>query len=96
MPSRAIETSRSAHTRSSVRRPPGHGRLDDPRFVDNPVVVGPIRVRFYAGVPLALADGSRVGTLCVADHRPRRLDDEQLEALSRLADLVVAELQAPT
>ena len=37
--------------------------LEDPRFADNPVVAGPIRVRFYAGVPLALADGSRVGTL---------------------------------
>ncbi len=70
--------------------------LEDPRFADNPVVAGPIRVRFYAGVPLALADGSRVGTLCVADHRPRLLDTQQLEALCRLADLVVAELQAPT
>jgi len=68
--------------------------LEDPRFADNPVVAGPIRVRFYAGVPLALADGTRVGTLCVADHRPRLLDDRQLEALRRLADLVAAELQS--
>ena len=68
--------------------------LEDPRFADNPAVTGPLRVRFYAGVPLALGDGSRVGTLCVADHRPRLLDDRQLEALRRLADLVVAELQA--
>ena len=67
--------------------------LEDPRFADNPAVAGPLRVRFYAGVPLALADGSRVGTLCVADHRPRLLDDRQLEALCHLADLVVAELQ---
>ena len=68
--------------------------LEDPRFADNPAVSGPIRVRFYAGVPLALADGSRVGTLCVADHRPRMLDDRQVEELCRLAALVVAELQA--
>jgi GAF domain-containing protein len=68
--------------------------LEDPRFADNPAVSGPIRVRFYAGVPLALADGSRVGTLCVADHRPRLLDDRQVEELCRLAALVVAELQA--
>jgi len=68
--------------------------LEDPRFAENPAVAGPIRVRFYAGVPLALVDGSRVGTLCVADHRPRLLDDRQVEALCRLADLVVAELQA--
>ena len=68
--------------------------LEDPRFADNPAVAPPLRVRFYAGVPLALADGSRVGTLCVADHRPRLLDDHQLEGLRRLAELVVAELQA--
>jgi hypothetical protein len=67
--------------------------LQDPRFADNPAVAGPNRVRFYAGVPLALGDGSRVGTLCVADHRPRLLDEHQLEALRNLADLVVAELQ---
>jgi GAF domain-containing protein len=69
--------------------------LEDDRFADNPVVAGAARVRFYAGVPLALADGSRVGTLCVADHRPRLLDDQQLAELRRLAALVVAELQPP-
>ena len=69
--------------------------LEDDRFADNPVVAGPARVRFYAGVPLALADGSCVGTLCVADHRPRLLDDQQLSELQRLAALVVAELQPP-
>ena len=69
--------------------------LEDDRFADNPAVAGPARVRFYAGVPLALDDGSCVGTLCVADHRPRLLDDEQLAELRRLAALVVAELQAP-
>jgi GAF domain-containing protein len=68
--------------------------LEDPRFAENPVIMGPERVRFYAGAPLVLADGSKVGTLCVADHRPRVLDDEQLDELRRLAALVQAELQA--
>jgi hypothetical protein len=45
-------------------------------------------------MPLTMADGSRVGTLCVADHRPRHLDDDQLDALRRTAALVVQELQA--
>ncbi len=91
---RPIETSRSAHAilGPDVFQVPD--ALEDPRFADNPAVSGPIRVRFYAGVPLALADGSRVGTLCVADHRPRMLDDRQVEELCRLAALVVAELQA--
>ena len=53
--------------------------LHDPRFADNPAAVGALRVRFYAGAPLALENGSRVGTLCIADHRPRLLDDAQLD-----------------
>jgi phosphoribosyl 1,2-cyclic phosphodiesterase/DNA-binding response OmpR family regulator len=68
--------------------------LADPRFAGNPLVVGGPRLRFYAGMPLTLADGSRVGTLCVADDRPRRLDDAQLDELRRVAGLVVAELEA--
>lgn len=67
--------------------------LDDPRFADNPLVSGGPRMRFYAGMPLVLDDGSRVGTLCVADHRPRHLDEEQLDALRHTAALVVRELQ---
>ncbi|HVT75554.1 MAG TPA: MBL fold metallo-hydrolase [Acidimicrobiales bacterium] len=67
--------------------------LEDPRFADNPAVTGPSHVRFYAGAPLALRDGSRVGTLCVADHRPRLLDDAQIAELKRLAAMVVAELE---
>jgi GAF domain-containing protein len=68
--------------------------LDDDRCADSPAVTGPIRLRFYAGMPVALADGSRVGTLCVADHRPRLLDDRQLAELRRLAEGVAVELQA--
>jgi GAF domain-containing protein len=68
--------------------------LEDERFADNPAVTGPARIRFYAGVPLILDDGSHVGTLCVGDHRPRLLDEHQLDELRRLAALVVAELQA--
>ena len=67
--------------------------LEDDRFADNPAVTGPARIRFYAGVPLVLADGSRVGTLCVGDHRPRLLDEDQLDELRRLAALVVTELE---
>jgi phosphoribosyl 1,2-cyclic phosphodiesterase len=67
--------------------------LEDPRFADNPAVAGESRARFYAGAPLVLADGSRVGTLCVVDHRPRLLDDGQLATLRELADEVAAELQ---
>jgi phosphoribosyl 1,2-cyclic phosphodiesterase/CheY-like chemotaxis protein len=68
--------------------------LADPRFAENPLVSGGPRLRFYAGMPLTLADGSRVGTLCVADYRPRRLDEAELDELRRVAALVVDELNA--
>ncbi len=68
--------------------------LADPRFADNPLVAGEPRFRFYAGMPLTLDDGSRVGTLCVADYRPRHLDDDQLAALRRVAASVTTELQS--
>lgn len=68
---------------------------DDPRFADNPAVAGPPHLRFYAGMPLTVADGSRVGTLCVADRRPRTLAPHQRDQLRRAAARVVAELQRP-
>ncbi len=68
--------------------------LDDGRFADNPIVAGPAHVRFYAGAPLRLSDGTTVGTLCVADRRPRILSGDQLAELQRLAALVVDELEA--
>ncbi|NIV76045.1 MAG: GAF domain-containing protein, partial [Gammaproteobacteria bacterium] len=49
--------------------------LQDARFADNPLVTRDPRIRFYAGIPLTLADGSRAGTLCLLDHRPRCLDE---------------------
>ncbi|MEM8498257.1 MAG: GAF domain-containing protein [Pseudomonadota bacterium] len=62
---------------------------NDPDFRDNPLVTGSPDVRFYAGAPLRLPSGHQVGTLCVIDQKPRRMDKEQLNALGRLADVVV-------
>lgn len=65
----------------------------DPRFADNPLVTGGPGIRFYAGQPLTLSDGQRVGTLCLIDRRPRRLDTDDLKMLSDLGRLVVRELE---
>jgi len=65
----------------------------DPRFADNPLVQGEPRIRYYAGVPLQLSDGSRPGTLCVIDRVPRRLDAGQRAVLAELAAATAALLE---
>ncbi len=65
----------------------------DPRFYDHPSVLGSPHVRFYAGAPLVLSSGHRIGTLCVIDTAPRVLDDRQRRALGDLATVVVAALE---
>lgn len=66
--------------------------LADPRFADNPLVVGEPFVRFYAGAQLRLPYGQVVGTLCVMDRRPRQFDRLDEAVLCGLRDLVVEEL----
>jgi CheY-like chemotaxis protein len=68
--------------------------LQDDRFADNPLVRGGPRFRFYAGMPLRLSTGVKVGTLCVLDYRPRALDRSELQELRRLSALVVEQLEA--
>lgn len=60
----------------------------DPRFADNPFVTGEPYVRFYAGWPLKAPDGSRVGTLCIIDDKPREFGAEHRRALRDMAGIV--------
>ena len=64
----------------------------DPRFSDNPLVTGEMGVRSYAGSPITMPDGSRIGTMCVMDHKPRRLSERERERLRELAHEVEAEI----
>lgn len=66
--------------------------LRDPRFVDNPLVSGEPSIRFYAGAPLKLPTGQRVGTLCLIDKTPRSYDEVDRAIHLALRDLVVEEL----
>ncbi len=59
--------------------------MEDPRFRDNPLVTSSPGIRFYAGAPLLGAEGLPMGTLCVMDHRPRKLEPHQIEALNALS-----------
>ena len=63
------------------------------RFRDNPLVTSEPRIRFYAGTPLVNEDGFALGTLCVVDREPRKLDDEQKEALKSLGRLALRQME---
>lgn len=66
----------------------------DERFFDNPFVVGDPKIRFYAGSPLKLKQGVIIGTLCLADDKPRNLSDEEKQLLRDLGSLVEQEIQS--
>ncbi len=66
--------------------------VKDPRFANNPLVTAEPNIRFYAGAPLVTAEGLALGTLCVVDHRPRRLNADQKRGLEALARIVLREL----
>jgi PAS domain S-box-containing protein len=67
--------------------------LEDQRFADNPLVTGSPDIRFYAGVPLRTVDGFNLGTVCVIDRVPRKLDENQRDALRTISHQVVRLLE---
>jgi len=64
----------------------------DARFAANPLVTGSPDIRFYAGAPITLAGGERIGTVCVIDRMPHQLDEHQRAVLLSLAAIVGAML----
>lgn len=68
--------------------------LEDPRFINNPLVTEDPSIRFYAGIPLTMSSNVRIGTLCAIDNKPREINDEQMEILHDLAEMVKSELMS--
>ena len=66
----------------------------DARFSDNPLVIGQPDIRFYAGAPILLSDGMRMGTLCVIDRQPRVLSETQREVLVHLSSAAAKALES--
>ncbi len=58
---------------------------EDQRFDDNPLVQEAPNVRFYAGAPLTVKSGLRLGSLCLFDGKPNQLTPQQEKILSVLS-----------
>jgi GAF domain-containing protein len=67
--------------------------LQDARFRDNPLVLGPPCIRAYAGIPLQTKAGFNMGSLCAIDTQPRVFTQSELGILISLAAMVVDELE---
>jgi GAF domain-containing protein len=71
-----------------------HDAAADPRTRDNPLVTGAPHIAFYAGAPIIMSDGVRLGAVCVIDFLPRReADPAALIALEALAGMVARHLE---
>lgn len=57
----------------------------DNRFDQNPLVHSEPNIRFYAGAPLQLQNGIKLGTLCLFDYKPNNLNSFQEKALAVLS-----------
>ena len=64
----------------------------DERFSDNPLVTDEPFIRFYAGYPLRGPSGHSLGTLCIIDLQPRKLNEVDLSTLSDIGEMVAGEL----
>jgi PAS domain S-box-containing protein len=58
----------------------------DPRFNAYSMVTGVLNLRFYAGAPVQLTDGSTPGVLCVIGTEPRAFSGSLLNRLRDLAE----------
>lgn len=67
--------------------------LEHSIFKDHPQVIGGLKVRFYAGIPLTTPDGYNVGTICAIDVIPKKLNDKQKKTLETLAKHVIIQLE---
>jgi diguanylate cyclase (GGDEF)-like protein/PAS domain S-box-containing protein len=67
--------------------------LLDASYKNNPMVVNPPYIRFYAGVPLISPKGHALGALAVKDIKPRSLTALQVESLKTLADQVMVQFE---
>ena len=66
----------------------------DPRFRKLPGVAAPNGFRFYAGIPLSLTPGIRIGTFCLIDPEPREgLSEADAAAFRDLSEIVIAHLR---
>lgn len=65
----------------------------DPRTLANPLVSGEMGLQFYAAAPLKSLDGYNLGTFCIIDKAPRKLDARESSMLRQLSRIVMDQVE---
>lgn len=65
----------------------------DPRTLANPLVTGPLGLRFYLGIPLKTHDGYNLGTLCAIAADPREATENEILLMRDLAGAVMDQME---
>lgn len=63
----------------------------DDRFKDNPFVTSGLKIRFYAGFALK-SRGQTIGTLCLADDKPRKFNNEDIATMRDMVSWAQTEI----
>ncbi|MES2603605.1 MAG: EAL domain-containing protein [Pseudomonadota bacterium] len=67
--------------------------LEDQRFAHLPLVNETPGVRFYAGCAIESNEGSRIGTVCLLDTKPRHFFELETRVLQQFARLIEQQLR---
>ncbi|MBY6264188.1 GAF domain-containing protein [Azospirillum sp. 412522] len=62
----------------------------DPRFQENPLVLGEPHIRFYAGAPIINRNGLALGSVCLIDRTPRSFGTVDRMVLAQLTVTALA------
>ncbi|HYG05628.1 MAG TPA: GAF domain-containing protein [Stenotrophomonas sp.] len=94
----ALQTDRSASVCDHAIRQPDElfevpDLKQDARFSTNEML-DELGARFYAGMPLVTDEGMAIGTVCVLDTAPRKLSEDQREALEGLSRVTMSLITA--
>lgn len=76
-----LEMSFCSHTINSDGVFVVHDTTVDERFKTNPLVIGEPHIKFFAGAPISLPAGEKIGSLCVMDTKLNDFNEYKKAAL---------------
>jgi diguanylate cyclase (GGDEF)-like protein len=65
----------------------------DLEFHDHPLVTSPFGLRAYAGTVVRTSKGEAIGTICVADRKPRAFLERDVRVLEDIANIAASEFE---